>query len=272
MASIVTNLSGLIAQRHYVEQTQAVNRSIHRLATGKRINRAADDPSGLIAADEFARRGLAIRKQIEGLERAEKKAAASEGTYSAIGDLLIELDALTIQAANTGASSKEEREALQIEADGIIEAIEFVVSTSTFNGASLFEGVSLSSLGSINGSVSPDAEAQTFTLNDLKTGGALNLVDGNTSLAQELVRSTLGGNSDHRANLGNLQKNFYDREIDALYKELESVAGAESIIRDTDYAKEVSELVRAQVLQEAALKVILISRDQARNTALSLLS
>lgn len=272
MLSVRTNISSLVGMRMYAQQTEAVNRSLHRLSTGKRINRAADDPSGLIAADNMAARSKAINTQIKGLERASYQSAASEGAYSVISDMLVDLDSLVVQAANTGASSKEEREALQIEADSIIEGIDHILSTSTFNGEKLFAGRTADSYGSVTGALTEGGPSAQFDLSDLKTGGSLNLVDGHVGLAQELTKASSGSVVEIRAGIGNLQKNYYDREISALQRELETLAETESIIRDTDYAKEVTELVRAQILQQVALKTILIARDQNRDAVFALLA
>lgn len=272
MVSAMTNIGALVGLRMYAQQTEAVNRSMHRLATGKRINRAADDPAGLIAADNMAARSAAIRKQIQGLELAQAKSAATEGGYSVISDLLVDLETLVVAAANKGATTKEEREAMQIEADAILEAIDFTLQTSRFNGQQLFTGQSLSSLGSVSGTLEEGGPTQEFHLDDLKTGGALNLVDGRIDLAQELTKSLGGSVAETRAGIGTLQTNYYDREIDALLRELEVLSETESIIRDTDFAKEVTELVRAQILQEAALKTILIARDNHRQATLGLLA
>jgi flagellin len=267
MISATSNLSALVGLRMYAQQTDAVNKSMQRLATGKRINRAADDPSGLIAADNMAARTGAIRKQVQGLEFGQQRIAATEGGYSVISDMLVELDALVVQAANTGATSREERGALQLEADAIVEGIGHILSTSRFNGELLFDGRTVDSAGSITGTLN-----EVFDLGDLKSGGALNLVDGDLSAAQELTKATASNVSETRAGLGSLQKNYYDSEINSLYRELGALSETESLIRDTDYAREVTELVRAQILQEAALRTILIARDQSRSAALALLS
>lgn len=266
------NSGSLVGMRMYAQQTEAVNRSLHRLATGKRINRAADDPSGLIAAENLAARSGAIRTQIRSLERSQLHAAAKEGALSVISDMLVELEALTVTAANTGATSTEERDALQLEADGIIEGIDHILSTSRFNGELLFEGQNATSLGGVTGSLVSGGPTEQFDLSDLKTGESLNLVDGNHSLAQSLAEAVAGATAESRSALGALQKNYYDREISVLNRELESLADAESIIRDTDFAREVTELVRSQILQEAALRTILIAGNQHRTATLSLLT
>jgi flagellin len=145
--SAQTNLAGLVGLRQYELQTQAVNRSMERSATGKRINRAKDDPAGLIAADSFAARSGAIRKQVQRLEFDSHRLAAQEGAYSVINDLLIDLGTLVVNAANTGALSDEEHAGLQVETDSIVEGIDHILQTTTFNGQKVFEGMTSANFG-----------------------------------------------------------------------------------------------------------------------------
>jgi flagellin len=267
MISARTNVPEFRGIRAINVATRELNTSLERLATGKRINRASDDPSGLIAADSFAARGAEIRSEIKRLERAVYIGNARDGAQSAVGDLLIELEGLVVQAANTGATSREEREALQIEVDGVLRGMEFVISTSQFNGIKLFEGQTLRSLGGLNA----EGDAQDYTLADLGTGGRLNLIDGDLEKAQQLVGRSREGNNFERADLGARIKNDFEARIDGLYVELENLLSAESVIRDTDYAVEVSNLVRAQVLREAATQSTLIARAQQAQATLALL-
>lgn len=267
MISARTNVPEFKGIRAINVATRDLNTSLERLATGKRINRASDDPSGLIAADGFAARGAEIRSEIKRLERAIYIGNAREGAQSAVGDLLIELEGLVVQAANTGATSREEREALQIEVDGILRGVEFVISNSQFNGIKLFEGQTLGSLGGLNA----EGDERDYTLADLGTGGRLNLIDGDLEKAQQLLGRSRDGNNFERADLGARIKNDFEARIDGLYVELENLLSAESVIRDTDYAVEVSNLVRAQVLREAATQSTLIARAQQAQATLALL-
>lgn len=282
-------MSELVGMRALAQQQQAAHKAMERLATGKRINRASDDPSGLIVANSFAARGASIVKEIERLELASIKAQAKEGALSVVQDLYAELGSLVVRAANRGALGEGEREALQIEADGIIDAIEFLHNTTRFRGELVFAPGSFESIGATQWS-DPGEGAQTqepdksespepsldqpsqttVTLSDLRTGGALNLIDGNLELAQQVVGGVAGGATQTRAALGAQVKYFYEKQISALQRELEGVQSSESVIRDADFAVETVNLVRSQVLAQAAISAILISRRQA-GAALGLL-
>jgi len=277
--SAITNTAELMAMHAFARHQQSINQATIRLATGLRINRAADDPSGLIASENLGAEIAAIQKRIVALERDEFRLSAREGVLSVVSDLAVELQGLVTQGANSAGLDDTEKEALQEELDGVIEAIEFVHQTSTFEGQRIFEQWTIESLGSVYAPPPEGEEGEEpaspvpptrYTLADLKSGGALSITDGDLELAQELVDSVHGGVSTTRAGIGALQKDFYASQIDSLHRELEALTAARSSIRDADFAVEVSNLVRAQVLQQASLQAILIARDNG-SRALGLL-
>jgi flagellin len=278
----LSNLAGLSVVRHYNDATRSLNRSFERLSTGQRINRASDDPAGLIASQNLGAQSIAIRKEIDRLERESIVAGAKEGALSVVSDLLVDLDSLVVQAANKGALSTEERESLQGQADAVIDAIRFTYDTAAFNGSKIFSDEKADDVGVVWAPPKVNADGTTpepvpgqglekLNLSALKSGGRLNLIDGDLGLAQELTRGAVKSNATARGGLGALQKTFYQPQINQLSRELEGVDDARSKIKDTDFAKEAGELVRSQVLQAAALKVIEVFRQTQAQTVLGLL-
>lgn len=114
---------GLPLLRSLSAATESVNRSFERLATGGRINRASDDPSGLVASENLGAQSTTIRAENRRRERESIVLGAQEGALSAVSDMLIDLDAIVVQAANRGAVSSDEREALQVQANAIVDAL-----------------------------------------------------------------------------------------------------------------------------------------------------
>lgn len=223
--------------------------SLERLSTGKRINRGADDPSGLVAAEHLKADRAGLESKLKGLERTSVFLGAKDGSLSVLGDLLLDLKGVVVSAANTGGLSEAERDALQAEADGIRTAIDHVSTTSIFNDQALLRGYHASGLG---------LGAET-----------LNLLGGDLEAAQEAVDAALGRVNGERGRIGRRLKGL-DAERNALMVEFENVSGAISLIEDTDVAAEVSNLVRNQILEEAAIYAIEIGRQNAES-ALKLL-
>ena len=95
-------IGGGYGLRLALERAQAgVGDSLEKLATGKRINRASDDPSGLVAAETLKVDRTKLDRTIRGFERESSFLGAKDGALSALGDLVLELEGIVVSAANT---------------------------------------------------------------------------------------------------------------------------------------------------------------------------
>ncbi len=140
MSRINTNVSAMIGSRILNTNNQALSKSLERLSTGLRINRGADDPAGLIASEN-------LRKQITGTEAAIKNAdravnivGTAEGALIEVSSLLLDLQGLLTEVANTGGMSSEEIDANQLQVDSIINSINRISNTTEFEGIKLLNG------------------------------------------------------------------------------------------------------------------------------------
>ena len=295
-----TDFSALFGLNTLKIHQRALDTTLERLATGKRINRASDDPAGTVLLSTTAARQQAVEAQINGLEFTRLLNDTASSAYSQVSDGLIRLQGILTQAANAGAQTPEEREALQQEADAILDSIDFTAENTVFNGKRLLNGEGVligttvdvrqnahtSALGAVTLSIPtgeftvdhtaetlddalvPEFESIDFSLADLRTGGRLNLIDGDLQTAQSVF--DLAFKSINRA-AGNTDDTGLAAQISVLSNELEALAKLQSEVGDTDFAKETSELARRQVLTQAATQVILINREQSASTALGLL-
>ncbi len=140
MSRIVTNVPSLLAQRVLGQNNTALNKSLERLSTGYRINRGADDPAGLIASEKLRSEKAAISAAIGNAERADQVVNIAEGGLQEINSLLIELQGLVGQSGNEAGLSKEELEANQLQVDSILQTIDRIASTTSFEGIKLLNG------------------------------------------------------------------------------------------------------------------------------------
>ena len=140
MTRINTNVSSLTAQRG-LRNTQAEQaETLQRLSTGLRINRGADDPAGLIASEGLRSEIAGIEQAIDNSQRASNVIATAEGALGEVASLLLNVKALIVEAANTGAISPGEIEANQLQVDSAVESITRISNTTTFNGLKLLDG------------------------------------------------------------------------------------------------------------------------------------
>jgi flagellin len=272
MISVRTNPIGLLAMNQFAAATRALNTSLERLATGKRINRASDDPAGAMAVTDLDGQRKSLRAKIDRMRYEATYVGARDGAQAGLSDLMARLNGYVVTAANTACQSREEREALQMEVDAILSAIDNAALTTTFNGQKLLGNEQAANLGvTLEKVVGPDGkEAEVrYTLADLRTGGKLNLLTGDLEKAQNMAKGVGQSVAQSRAMLG-ARANQIDAELQVAENEYINLTDAQSKIEDTDYAKEVSALMRAQVLQQAAAFAIRLAQNSPQN-ALSLL-
>ncbi len=137
---INTNLAALNTHRVLVRHDQATERSLERLSSGLRINRAADDAAGLGISE-------ALRSQVGGMRQAVRNAhegidlvRTAEGALGETASLLRRMRDLTVQAANDGALNDQARGAIQQEIGQLADEVTRIATTTRFNGGPLLDG------------------------------------------------------------------------------------------------------------------------------------
>lgn len=150
MARINSNVPSLVAQTNLSRTNQSLDSTLTRLSTGLRITRGADDPAGLIVSERLRSELAGIEQGIKNSERASNVIATTEGALSEVSELLNSIKALVVEAANTGAFSREEIEANQLQVDSAIEAITRISNTASFGGLKLLNGSLAYSLSGVD--------------------------------------------------------------------------------------------------------------------------
>ncbi len=140
MSRINTNVSSLLSQRILKQNNSSLNKSLERLSTGLAINRGADNPAGLIASEALRAEKAAIGAAIGNAERADQVINIAEGGLQEINNLLVELQGLVGQSANEAGLSAEEKEANQLQIDSILQTIDRIASSTSFQGTKLLNG------------------------------------------------------------------------------------------------------------------------------------
>jgi len=140
MTRINTNVSSLIARNNLARTNEDMATRLQRLSTGLKINRGADDPAGLIVSERLRQEISGGGQAVENIERATNVISTTEASLQEINTLLVDMQALVIEAANTGAFSDEEIEANQLQIDSAIESITRLSNTASFAGLKLLNG------------------------------------------------------------------------------------------------------------------------------------
>jgi flagellin len=140
MSRINTNVSSLIAQRVLRKNNDQLNTSLQRLSTGLKINTGADNPAGLIASENLRSEKAGITQAIDNAGRASNIIGTAEGGLSEVSNLLTELQSLVSQSANSGGLSPEETQANQLQVDSILNTVNRISQSTSFQGTKLLNG------------------------------------------------------------------------------------------------------------------------------------
>jgi len=140
MSRINTNVTSLIAQRVLGQNTNSLATSLERLSTGLRINRGADGPAALIASQNLRAEKSAISAAVSNAERADQVINIAEGGLDEVSSLLTELQGLITTSANSAGLSSEEKDANQLQIDSILQTIDRLASSTSFQGTKLLNG------------------------------------------------------------------------------------------------------------------------------------
>lgn len=265
MTSITSTVASLSAQQTYQAGALALMQAIQKLATGEQINSAADDPAGLITSENLRAVLAALDAEARSLQRVDYAASVADSALGEASALLAEANALTVANANSAGLSPEEQAANQMEIDSILASVDRLMSSTSFNGQAVFDGsLSLTAGGAVLDidqlTIASLGEAvidgQTYTLADVASGGALNTVNGDLSGANQAIGAAISQINTLRGSIGAFQSNTISAQYNGLQTAIETTAAANSVIRDTDYAVESANLVRAQLLEEISLSML----------------
>lgn len=140
MSRINSNIQSLQAISRFNRNNTDLGTRLERLSSGLRINRGKDAPAGLIASETLRSEIQGIRQAVDNTSRANNVINTAEGALSEVSALLLELQSLTLEAANRGALSAQEIEANQLQVDSILNSINRISNTTQFNGIKLLNG------------------------------------------------------------------------------------------------------------------------------------
>ena len=275
---INNNIMAMNAHRQLGINNAAGSRSMEKLSSGFRINRAADDAAGLSISEK-------MRGQIRGLKQASRNAQdgisliqTAEGALNETHAILQRMRELVVQGGNLGTNEGDDLKAIQAEIKQLALEIDGISERTAFNGKTLLNGdfastvltfqiganqnqaitLNLNNMGSTSlGVAAASVNVASFT-SSTDFNNAVSLIDAATVLV-----------SDERSKLGAYQ-NRLEHTINNLDNAAENLQAAESRIRDVDMAAEMMEFTKNSILQQAAT-AMLAQANMAPQSVLQLL-
>ncbi|UQY46159.1 flagellin FliC [Mixta hanseatica] len=297
MAVINTNTLSLMTQNNLSKSQSSLGTAIERLSSGLRINSAKDDAAGQAIANRFTSNingmNVAARNANDGISLAQ----TAEGALSEINNNLQRVRDLTVQAQNS-TNSASDIDSIQAEVNQRMAEIDRVTSQTDFNGIKILDndsdktfnfqvgakdgetiGITMNSSSGWNlydatgasgaGNASVASGDRKILASGFDVLTATGTVSGATTGALSKIDDALKAVDSQRSLLGASQNRF-ESTITNLNNTVNNLSSARSRIQDSDYATEVSNMSRAQILQQAGSSV-LAQANQVPQTMLSLL-
>ncbi len=260
---IATNIASMTSQRHLRETRGNLDRSIERLASGYRINRAGDDAAGLAISEK-------LRAKTRGLIQAQRNASdgisliqVAEGGLNEVQNILVRLRELGVQAASD-TIGKDERRYLDEEYGSLKEELDRIANSTEFNGTYLLDGTG----GTLDFQVNTGGDnllgVDRISFNayemDVNTD-RLNIADQSVATKPDAQKSlsfldeAIKTVSSTRGQLGAIE-NRLQSTVRNTGISIENVTAANSRIKDVDMASETAELTKNNILANAGISVL----------------
>ena len=280
------NMSAMFAQRSQGIQDLNQQKSMEKLSSGMRINRAGDDASGLAVSEK-------MRAQIRGLNQASENASngisfiqTTEGYLQETEDIVQRIRELAVQSSN-GIYTEEDRMQIQVEVSSLIAEVDRIASAAQFNGMNMLTGRFARPTGenTVTASMWFHIGANMDQRTQVYIGTTSSMALGLRNVGDESIMTLASPDEANRA-IGTLDEALkkinkqradlgaYQNRLEMTVKGLdigaENLQASESRIRDTDMASEMVEFTKDQVLSQAGT-AMLAQANQSSQNVLSLL-
>ncbi|MFP4697153.1 MAG: flagellin [Eubacteriales bacterium] len=257
---INNNLMAMNTHRQLGLSNTASSKSMEKLSSGYRINRAGDDAAGLSISEK-------MRSQVRGLNQASRNAQdgismiqTAEGALNETQAILQRMRELAVQSAND-TNETNDRTAIKDELEELVDEIDRIAESTTFNEKTLLDGTLATSganfqIGADCG-VSMDLTINTMDAEALTVNNVFDSVDtyDNATAAIDTIDTAIKEVSSERSKLG-ANQNRLDHTIKNLDNATENIQAAESRVRDVDMAQEMMELTKQNILQQASTAML----------------
>ena len=266
---IFNNPSSINAQRLLAQNSERLAKSVERISSGVRINKASDDAAGLAVSESLRSDIRAMRQAMRNANDGISMINVTEGALNEQSSILIRLRELASQSS-TGTVGSTERQTIQLEFNSLRNEVDRITESTTFNGQGLIDGALASAITStshvvlqiginsnsnsqINLNEEMNLAAITSTALNIQNLSLTSIDSALTALAS--LNTAISSVAQGRGKVGAVQ-NRLTRTIANLSVTIENLQAAESSIRDADIAEEIAELTRNQILVQSATAMV----------------
>jgi len=258
--TVNTNMASMNALNNLNSAGRSLGGSFERISSGLRINRAADDAAGLGVAENLDAVERSTRQAIRNTNDGISLVQTAEGATAEVSNILKRMRELAVQSSSETLASTE-RQYIQDEYTELAAEVDRIATVTEFNGVPLTDG-SDTQLQIQVGAQSSSANRITITMGDLRSTvlgidtGSIDLSSATgAQTAIDTFDTALDAVNGYRSDYGSSQ-NRMDSALTNLETYAESLAAAESQIRDADFAFETAEMAKYQIMQQAGTSIL----------------
>ena len=260
--SVITNLPSLVAQHHSTQNQQSLQRTLFRLSTGQRLFRGGEDPAGLALADGLNGQIRTLEQSIRNANDGVGFAQVADSAYGQVQNLLSRAASLLAEAESDSSGEA----AIETELGQIYQEIDRIGAATSFNGTAVFANATRNifvgdtqNLTASNAQIGVSSSALStadLTITSGVTGtGSTIAVDIGTVTATDMlvqVEAAIDTVASRRGSLG-ASMNRLENAVSVMQSQVQNLTAAESQIRDADFASEIANLTKFQILSQVGV-------------------
>ncbi|MDC2865767.1 MULTISPECIES: flagellin N-terminal helical domain-containing protein [unclassified Bacillus (in: firmicutes)] len=256
---INTNVNSMRTQEYMRQNQDKMNTAMNRLSSGKRINSAADDAAGLAIATRMRSKEGGLEVGARNTQDGMSLLRTADSALGSVSNILLRMRDLATQSAN-GTNQQKDQDSLDLEFQALAKEIDHISDKTNFNGNTILDktgggkdvDLQLSDVSGDTLTISAvDADSKTLmggAVGDLKSAA-------NAKTAMDAVDTAIQTVADARATFGS-QLNRLDHNLNNVTSQATSMAAAASQIEDADMAKEMSEMTKFKILNDAGISML----------------
>ncbi|EJS67149.1 flagellin [Bacillus cereus] len=253
---INTNINSMRTQEYMRQNQDKMNTAMNRLSSGKSINSAADDAAGLAIATRMRAKEGGLNVGARNTQDAMSALRTTDSALNSISNILLRMRDLATQSAN-GTNGTDDQKSLNLEFTALKTEIDHIADTTNFNGKTLLTGatgqdikIQLSDVSGDNLTIS-GVNAKAAGLGIVKDISDATKANGAITELDTAIQTV----ADMRATFGS-QLNRLDHNLNNVNSQSTNMAAAASQIEDADMAKEMSNMTKFKILNEAGISML----------------
>ncbi len=255
------NIAAQNAYRNLSVTDGQMSKSLEKLSSGFRINRAADDAAGLSISEGLRAQTGGLKVAVRNAQDGISVVQTAEGALTEVHSILQRMRDLSVQASSSGSNDSDARTASNTEFQELGKELDRIANTTKFGSQALLDGnysgdfqVDWKDVTTTGGKFQV-AITQAMDSTSLGVGGQDLVAAGGADTALAAIDTAIANVSTTRATLGAYQ-NRLEHTINNLNVSVENLSASESRIRDTDMAQEMVSFTRAQILSQAGTSML----------------